>query len=190
MWRRLSILLAFASAALGVGTLGDRLCERGTHHYAGFHPSHVVGANRITREVGVGSYDGVVVFSADSVYDEAANGPPFVLFNLGSEPTGVWDRPGSMLKRAGFMAEHWRTSRGSGFVALWSVGWDVAVPHWFLALLFSLWPAIVLGRHRQRRADRRRAAGLCAGCGYDLRGSPDRCPECGAARPTDAPVRE
>jgi hypothetical protein len=35
-------------------------------------------------------------------------------------------------------------------------------------------------RERRRLCRNRRAAGHCVRCGYDLRGSPARCPECGA----------
>jgi hypothetical protein len=50
-------------------------------------------------------------------------------------------------------------------------------PHWFLVLLLAILPAIglrsILGTRRENRA------GLCPRCGYDLRATPDRCPECG-----------
>jgi hypothetical protein len=51
----------------------------------------------------------------------------------------------------------------------------IDVPLWMLVLVSGA-PAFVM--HRLRLADRRRA-GLCRTCGYDLRATPDRCPECG-----------
>lgn len=60
--------------------------------------------------------------------------------------------------------------------------WAVVIPYWFPAGLAAILPACwltSLGRRRRRRAARVRR-GLCPACGYDLRGTPARCPECGA----------
>lgn len=66
--------------------------------------------------------------------------------------------------------------------------YNAVVPHGFLAALplpvpFA-WLAI---RRRQRRADRRRRHGRCTACGYDLRATPGRCPECGEPAPAATP---
>jgi hypothetical protein len=53
----------------------------------------------------------------------------------------------------------------------------VNIPYWFLALVAAAPLLVALKRIRHRRRLNRR--GLCAVCGYDLRASPDRCPECG-----------
>ena len=56
------------------------------------------------------------------------------------------------------------------------------VPHWSAALATAVLPMMSLVRWRRtRRAAVRLRRGLCPGCGYDLRATPDRCPECGRA---------
>lgn len=71
--------------------------------------------------------------------------------------------------------------------------WVAAVPYWSLTALAAVLPGNRLIRQMRDYRQRRRARhGLCRRCGYDLRATPNRCPECGAAaagldEPTAAP---
>ncbi len=56
--------------------------------------------------------------------------------------------------------------------------WALIVPAWLIGLLAAVVPSAWLFRVLRDR--RRQSMGCCRGCGYDLRATPDRCPECGA----------
>lgn len=56
--------------------------------------------------------------------------------------------------------------------------WCLWLPHWLPMLLLSGLPIWQLVRRSRQRG--RVARGLCVNCGYDLRASGERCPECGA----------
>jgi hypothetical protein len=61
------------------------------------------------------------------------------------------------------------------------------LPSWFVVLMLLLFmsgPALYLRRLRRRES--RRVAGLCVDCGYDLRSSEGRCPECGREFTTES----
>jgi hypothetical protein len=51
-----------------------------------------------------------------------------------------------------------------------------AVPFWLIVLVFATPPIFVA--LRKLKASRRSIRGLCSLCGYDLRATPERCPEC------------
>jgi hypothetical protein len=67
----------------------------------------------------------------------------------------------------------------------WEVRWQrlrggftgIGIPYWLTVLLTSALPIRWIGL-RVVKSQRHRH-GLCAACGYDLRASTDRCPECG-----------
>jgi hypothetical protein len=90
----------------------------------------------------------------------------------------------------GFDEKIWAFSHRFGFARgkyflmtesppFWESGPMVAVqaPDWTLVLLFGILPAFKLRKILRVRSYRKR--GLCPGCGYDLRATPARCPECG-----------
>ena len=60
----------------------------------------------------------------------------------------------------------------------------VVAPMWSLASLAGLPPlgwGVARMRRRVRGGWKARGPGFCRGCGYDLRATPQRCPECGLA---------
>jgi hypothetical protein len=60
------------------------------------------------------------------------------------------------------------------------IRWDVRISYWLLAVIASAIPLLRLLQMRRAKLRQRRIAhGLCGSCGYDLRATPDRCPECG-----------
>ena len=59
-----------------------------------------------------------------------------------------------------------------------AAGWSVHVPIWMAVPPFAIAPIVCIVR--VRRAHRRHRRGLCMTCGYDVRYSAARCPECGA----------
>jgi hypothetical protein len=90
-----------------------------------------------------------------------------------------WDKFDGLTfwNRLGFHG--YRGSTTSSF-ADWSED-GIAFPAWLPVAAFAL--PTVISLRRAARAGRRRAAGLCRRCGYDLRATLERCPECGADAP-------
>jgi hypothetical protein len=76
----------------------------------------------------------------------------------------------STLTKTGFWVP--RSNRG------WMNRNAVSVPYWSLATTMTIILLAML--QRRLRARQRHREGLCPVCGYDLRATPDRCPECGA----------
>ena len=107
------------------------------------------------------------------VWSEFGRVTVFLLYEFGRLPSGFDIHPILSARVGhttmfGFSLRH-LPDRGLGRQVL------LTIPYWFLLILFSIVPII-----RWRMGRRVAAAGVCGQCGYDMRATPERCPECGA----------
>jgi len=90
-----------------------------------------------------------------------------------SNPHAYGPEPGrkDSVRVANFGVE-WDTRNGERYL-------ELRVPYWLACTTMILigWRAVI--KSRRGRVAYRRASGLCLQCGYDLRASDARCPECG-----------
>ena len=84
----------------------------------------------------------------------------------------------TLMKRLGFGAQSGTSTNQWFGHRTYRNAW---VPCWFLVLLSMAAPAVWWWQRRCRGT--RFQAGHCVTGGYDLRATPDRCPECGTATP-------
>jgi hypothetical protein len=105
---------------------------------------------------------------------EPIDGPLWMSLEHDSRPPHpLFVVPYSWRHRSGFTVERHVRGGVSSATDTW-----MTAPYWFVAGLAALPPVVRFRRLRQRC--RRGRSGLCPGCGYDLRATPERCPECGA----------
>lgn len=93
----------------------------------------------------------------------------------GSEITGgrlIVRQTDTFIHRIGF--EYRFTDRSQAGIT--DLRYDAAIPHWAVALCAAILPLVWITR---RLRGSRYLVGQCQKCGYDLRATPDRCPECG-----------
>ena len=174
-WCAISLLLFVATCVLWVRSHG--------HIDAARFASQIDAANAQSR---IEFYSDAGVICVAHVLRERTIGPPEDRMGSGitsyGEPTQ--SRPFTGFERGdpqplGFgLARSVTVDPSSG---PWEQRWThtaASAPHWFVALILLLSPA--RWAYSRLVTWRRRRAGQCAACGYDLRASTDRCPECGA----------
>jgi hypothetical protein len=139
-----------------------------------------------TRQCDLGTSRGVILFQSQSatypLSDPKAKPELAQQFPAGFHPKWITQGPDDLVNlgwgrsrwhRLGFLFKIFQHSSAASASSIT----QLAVPFWFVALPFAVAPFLwIVGVQRGRRWKER---GLCPTCRYDLRASPQRCPECG-----------
>lgn len=167
----LSALLLAATLALWLRshTTSDHLTYRRTDgaRYVGTAPGHLV----LGFDLGDWTHQSAAFYGFHYERTESRHyandiAPVYVL-SIGPRDTFEdW-------RHAGVHWVRWRSASRQSSIA------RLVVPFWIPAAAFALPPASRLFLRFRRRGRRRTSTTFCPTCGYDLRASPTRCPECG-----------
>ena len=167
----LSILLGFTTAALYTKTYHDARILR--HHE--WHAISFMGHLHL--------YHNPVHPNLWHPYPSPGDGtfvyvePALVWGKIGNDEVNYRPNPVNAWHRFG--VEYWDGSDHASIYRVW------IVPTGFLALPAVAFGAVHLLRlYARRRSLKKRPSGLCSTCNYDLRATPNRCPECGTVPST------
>jgi hypothetical protein len=183
MKRRLFNILSALSLLLCVATVTIWVASRYCVGHAYVARWSQAGPESL-QTVGMTSYDGRLKFVRN--YVQISDGPEISQLrkytheglNVGSEPNSLFLAFG--LDPLNENNARWIIGPKASLTPLGSEStWRVLAPCWSIAVLAAILPAVWV--RRKYRAACQCRSGHCVSCGYDLRATPERCPECGAA---------
>ncbi len=148
-----------------------------------------VGCIRQFRQRWAESPDGVVTYSETAVTPKPNSWGTSLYRSISSKPFAsvLWfhfDYQNDHSSLSGldpsFPLPPWKTTAANSgkmgyLVAPRAVQrWTLIIPDWFIIVC-----AVATFWYSRKKARREHRPGFCPICGYDLRATPDRCPECG-----------
>jgi hypothetical protein len=157
--------LTAVSLLLCVGTVGQWVRSYWVTQFVGWSGS--------TKWAGMLSMGGLLRLERGS-HPDTPLGWSYIVY-----PTpagGLWseaaarDRHGGRLRRCGFAYARIDYTSNGGMVRQ-----ALYMPHWSMVVLLAVVPALWIWQASHGQCQ----PGFCTICGYDLRATPDRCPECG-----------